>query len=353
MLPRSLRGRLTLWYALLMVAAFGVFTATTLLVHGSEEDADSPGEMAETHKLELSFAIGIPFVLAIAVAGGSLIIRRSLRPFDDLVRVARGLDSERLDTRVPLHEGAAGEIVAVAVAFNAMLDRIARSVAGTQRFTADASHELRTPLAALRSELEVGLRREREAADYHSTLVRALGEVDRMTRLVEALLVLARSDAGGQQPLRREPVHVGELIRGAVLPVAAAASRAVELDCDPSLVVSADADGIARAVANLVENACKHTAAGTAVRVEARASGGFVDIAIDDAGEGIASIDRERAFERFHRGPQARNKAGAGLGLALALDIARHHGGTILLEDSPLGGLRARMRLPQLDFAPV
>jgi two-component system, OmpR family, sensor kinase len=352
MLPRSLRGRLTLWYALLMVAAFAVFSATTLLVHGSEEDADSPEEMAETHKLELSFAIGIPFVLAIAVAGGSLIIRRSLRPFDDLVRVARSLDSERLDTRVPIQQGAAGEIVAVAVAFNAMLDRIARSVAGTQRFTADASHELRTPLAALRSELEVGLRREREAADYHSTLERALGEVDRMTRLVEALLVLARSDAGGQ-PLRREPVHVGELIRGAVLPVAAAASRAVELDCDPSLVVSADADGIARAVANLVENACKHTAAGTAVRVEARASGGFVDIAIDDAGEGIASIDRERAFERFHRGAQARNKAGAGLGLALALDIARHHGGTILLEDSPLGGLRARMRLPQLDFAPV
>jgi heavy metal sensor kinase len=353
--PETLRGRLAAWYAAVLAVTLLAFAASVyFLVEDDEGEAPAAqisvnGEPPEHvgRRLLIALAVALPGALAIAIAGGLWITRRSLRPLDEVARVAEELGAERLDQRVELPEDAAAELKQLAHAFNGMLARLDRSVAGMRRFTTDASHELRTPLAALRGELEVTLRRPRSADELRRGLETALEEVGRLSELVEGLLTMARADAG-ELALKRASADVCEIVRRVVAPyeaVAADRGLALEVSADGPLAALVDDTWLGRAVANLVDNACKYTPAGGKVRVEARRADGRVRIEVADNGPGLLPEDEDRLFERFYRGRGARAFEGFGLGLALARDIVRGLGGTLTAHPTSGGGATFRIEL--------
>jgi two-component system OmpR family sensor kinase len=229
-----------------------------------------------------------------------------------------------------------------------MLDRVAAAVEQQRRFTGDASHELRTPIATILANATLSLERARSADDYRSTLVRIESETARMARIVEGLLLLARSDADGA-PLNMEPVDLDTLLDA---PLRRAGLRASEQDLrvasriEPGLVVLDRDGGLERVFDNLLDNALRYAPAGSAVEVDAAARNGIIRVTVADHGRGIPPDERTRVFERFHRSPGA-SGAGAGLGLAIARATVEAHGGRISVAETPGGGATFAVELPR------
>ncbi len=227
------------------------------------------------------------------------------------------------------------------------LEPVAASMARQRRFVSDASHELRTPLALLRLELEsdAGL-----AAERRRPLLR---EVDRLGRMVDDLLVLARLDEHAM-PLDREPVPVADLLRTAADEARRLAPESrVTVDEGPSPWVDGDADRLHQVLLVLVDNAARVTPAGEAIALSARVEGRFVTISVTDGGPGVPEEHATPIFERFYRVDRARARAqgGAGLGLSIARDIARAHGGELRLANPGQPHATFEVRLPALDLA--
>ena len=250
-------------------------------------------------------------------------------------------------------------VVLVAVGFGAVYARRAlvpiRESLGAQRaalrrqreFAADASHELRTPLTVIKSSVE-HLRRhaEQPVKDVGDALVDIDAEVEHLTSLVEDLLLLARSDSGAIN-LERVPIHLDDVAADAAAALAqpaAAAGVRVEVDPAPTAAVG-DPARLRQLVMILVDNAIRHSPRGGAVRVVVRPAGDSASVAVEDAGPGVRAEDRERVFDRFWRAPGA-PAGGTGLGLAIAKWIADHHDGSISVADSPSGGARFEVRIP-------
>jgi signal transduction histidine kinase len=210
-------------------------------------------------------------------------------------------------------------------------------------FVADASHELRTPLAALRLRLE---NLERDIADEaRPGLDSALAEVERLSVLVDALLALARADAGQAAP---EAVRLRALVEVRLEAWAAAAADrgvAIELADGPAVVARATPGAIAQVVDNLLSNALTVAPPGSVIAVACRAAGNRALLTVDDAGPGLSPADRERAFGRFWRAA-VEHGPGSGLGLAIVRRLVEADGGEVGLEESPAGGLRAVVTLP-------
>jgi heavy metal sensor kinase len=299
--------------------------------------------------LALVLALGVPAAALLAVLGGAFLAGRVLAPVGVMAERARRITAESLDARLPV-EDPEDELGRLAGVFNGTLARLEGSFERLRRFTADASHELRTPLTALRSVGEVALQEPLEPAAYREVIGSMLEEVERLTGLVEVLLVLARADSG-RLPAARQPVDLGLLAagvaehlrvlaeeKGQALLVDAAAAPAA---CDPALV--------RQALVAVVDNAITYTPRGGEVRVSARpvASGGAA-LEVSDTGPGIAPEERERVFERFYRVDAGRSRegGGAGLGLALARAAVEATGGRIELEGAPGGGSLFRLVLP-------
>jgi two-component system OmpR family sensor kinase len=350
--PRSLQRRLALWYALVMALVLIGFSAAVYFLAAVENDpveiaAGEPPDLTPG-RLIMALAMALPVAIGVAVGGGWLITRRSLRPLDDVVEVAGKLGAEKLDARIPVAAGSSEEVVRLVHSLNAMLARLEQAVAGMRRFTADASHELRTPLAHLMGEIELALRRPRSDEEVRGTLEDALDELGRLSRMVDSLLLLARSD-NHELPLQRVPVDVGEVARQ-VLDTYEVVMAERELtctwDCPAAAPVAGDPVWLGRAVANLVDNACKFTPPGGEVGVAVAASAGLVTVTVRDTGPGLSPDDRARVFERFYRASSVRGSvAGFGLGLALARDIVRQLGGEIaIVGDGP--GATFRLQLP-------
>ena len=350
--PRTLRGRLTLFYAAVLATVLVAFGATTYVVAMEDEAKEAVhGEApsAVSHRLLLALGIGLPAALVVAIAGGLFISRRALAPIEGVVRVLGNLDADNLEQRIPSHAGAGAEVETLVGALNSMLARIERSVGGLRRFTADAAHELRTPVTSLMGNLEVTLRRPREPAELRVAMESALEELGRLGRLVESLLVLARSDAG-ELPLRPVEVDVAQVVEGVLEPYQEiAVTRGIRLlsECSASARADADPLWLGRALANLVDNACKFTPQGGQVAVRVGSSDGRICIQVEDSGPGLLPEERARAFERFYRGDAARGGSdGFGLGLSLARDIAQAMGGALMLTSRDGGGTVARLELP-------
>lgn len=222
------------------------------------------------------------------------------------------------------------------------------SMTRQRRFVSDASHELRTPLALLRLELEreSGLEVERRRP--------LLRQIDRLGRMVEDLLLLARLDEGAL-PLEREPVPASDLLRTAAAEAGRLAPEArVSLEAPPDEVwVSGDADRLHQVLLVLVDNAARVTPGGESISLRGRLEGGAVEIAVTDGGPGVPLEHAAQVFERFYRADKARARAqgGAGLGLAIARDIARAHGGDLRLDNPGEPHARFVVRLPALDLA--
>jgi signal transduction histidine kinase len=240
------------------------------------------------------------------------------------------------------------EISRLAVTLNQMLSRLHASIEHERRFVADASHELRTPLALLRTEIELALRRPRPVEELRAALHSALDETDRLSRLANDLLLLARAEEG-PLPLTREGIPTGALF-GTVS--RRFASRVFEAGRDLKVTgadatVDADADRLGQALDNLVENSLAYGAGD--IELFARRSNGSIELHVADSGKGFDEEFLARAFDRFSRADHTRATSGAGLGLSIVRLIAESHGGSVAAANRPDGGADVWLRLPARD----
>jgi signal transduction histidine kinase len=286
-----------------------------------------------------------PALVLLLAALAWRVVGAALRPVEGLRAGAESITGAGRADRLPV-PASADEIHRLAVTLNGMLDRLAAARARQRAFVADAAHELRSPLAAMRTELEVA-QRHGITGDLAADL---LADVERLGRLVDDLLLLARTDdAAPTEPAESAPVELGALLaevcercRGARVPVTVSG--------DGPLWTNGDRDTLLRVLTNLVDNSVRHAA--TRVVLTGYQEAGEAVLEVIDDGPGIPVADRERVFDRFTRldDARARDDGGAGLGLAIVRELVRRHGGAVYLEDAK-PGVRAVVRLPGLKAA--
>ena len=231
--------------------------------------------------------------------------------------------------------GSRDEVSRLAETLNDMLDRLEAAFEHERRFVADASHELRTPLALLRTELELALRRPRSRDELELALRSAAEETERLTRLAEDLLLIARSDQGSL-PVRRERVSARDLLADVAERFAGRAERlgrSVEVDDGEDAALDADPVRLEQALGNLVDNALTHGRG--QVRLSVVSLPKRVELHVTDEGAGFPAGFAERAFDRFSRADEARSPGGTGLGLAIVQLIASAHGGVAGVSNPP------------------
>jgi signal transduction histidine kinase len=258
---------------------------------------------------------------------------------------AAEISSDRADRRLPLPP-ARDEIHRLGETLNDMLDRLEEGLARERRFVADASHELRTPLASLRTELELALRRPRSHEELTVALRSASEEVERLVRLAEDLLVLARAD-DGRLPLSLDRHTVREIldaVAGRFDARAGAAGRTLDVSAREDEPFTGDRVRLEQALGNLVDNALRH-GAGT-VELGGKVENAAVTLQVSDAGDGFPADFLPHAFERFSRVDVARGGDGTGLGLAIVDAIARAHGGSAVAANAPRGGAEITLTIP-------
>ncbi|MEO8689892.1 MAG: ATP-binding protein [Solirubrobacteraceae bacterium] len=281
--------------------------------------------------------IGLPIVLLLASAAGYAVARGALGPVERMRRHAAGISDATSGARLPLPP-AADELHRLGETINGMLDRLDTAARNEREFLATASHELRTPLAILKAEIEVALREDSTPADWQFALVSAGEETDRLVRLAEDLLLIARGEERNAPPDLHEVSLAGLIARV----VERTGGGDVVQSVDPGLSVLVEPDALERALANLLDNARRHGA--PPITVSARADGEFVALHVADHGGGFAPDYLPHAFERFTRPPGAR-APGAGLGLALVEAVAHAHGGTAGAANAN-GGANVWLTLP-------
>jgi signal transduction histidine kinase len=285
----------------------------------------------------------VPAMILLVALAAWYFTGRALRPVEDIRLEAEAITGATIDRRVPEPE-TDDEVGRLARTMNAMLDRLETSSRKQRQFVSDASHELRSPLSSIRTNLEVALRNP-DRTDWHAVAQRALAEDVRMEDTVSELLELARLDeVAGPTPLAALPeVDLDELVLDDTVQ-----QRRVPVDTARVSAgrVHGRRDQLTRVVRNLLDNAARH--AGTRVAVELRTDDQTVELVVDDDGPGIPVGDRQRVFDRFTRldDGRARDAGGLGLGLSMVKSITEQHGGTVTIEESPMGGARLRVRLP-------
>ncbi|HML00004.1 MAG TPA: HAMP domain-containing sensor histidine kinase [Acidimicrobiales bacterium] len=309
----------------------------------------------------LQHLVGVEAFVTIAVlaALGCLawwIVRRGLRPLDDMADTAMAIAKGDLTRRVAVpDDGAQTEVGQLGIALNAMLANIETAFAAQEaseerlrRFLADASHELRTPLTSIRGYAEMfdrGIRDRPE--DLATSMHHIRSEADRMSELVNDLLLLARLDQ--ERPLEHETFDFGAVVAQAVQSARVVApDRAIAFAGPGTLQMEGDAGRIRQVADNLLTNALRHTPPGTPIEVRLGSQSGQALLEMEDHGAGVAPEDRERIFEPFHRADvsRARSTGGMGLGLSIVAAIARAHGGSVGVRSGAAGGAVFWVRLP-------
>jgi signal transduction histidine kinase len=271
-------------------------------------------------------ALAGPLALLVAALAGYGLAAAALRPVEAMRLRAQAISASTPGARLP-RPAAHDEISRLAETLNAMLERLEASFAHERRFVADASHELRTPLALLKTELELALRRRRTRDELEHALRSASEETDRLARLAEDLLLIARSDAG-ELPVRKERVPASvvlDVVARRFAGLAAERGRPVELVPPNGLQLDADPERLEQALGNLVDNAFVHGAGRIVLSAEPR--DGLVALHVRDEGPGFPPEFIAGAFDRFSRPDEARTGSGSGLGLSIVELIARAHGG--------------------------
>lgn len=290
----------------------------------------------------------LPVAALLAGGLGIAVSRASLRPVSRMLAALQGIGIRDLHRRVP-RSGSGDELDRIAASVNGLLTRLEASVESLRRFTGHAAHQLRTPLTALRSRIEVALATGRDP-ETKLALEGILSELDGMSSLVDQMLALTRFSAGLDRRQLAD-VELGSVAAEVVeffAPLAEQRGLSLELARGPELHVRGDASWIRQALVNLLDNAVGHTPPGGAVRVavERGPDGESGRIRVCDTGPGIDPRDLEHVFERFYRAADAPPRAGAGLGLAIAREIAEVHGGTITAESRPGAGATFEVELP-------
>jgi heavy metal sensor kinase len=321
----------------------------------------------------LVFVVGLPVgpvqgtlrTLAVVLAALSLVLwcsaalagrwlcRRALAPVTRMARTARTLTAADLDRRLP-DPGTGDELSDLGAAFNDLLTRLAEAFDRQRRFTGEASHQLRTPLTALLGQVEIALRRERPAEEYRRVLRAVQKQGERLRQIVDLLLFLARADAGSGPP-ETEPLDLAawlaDHLRSWGDHPRSGDIHAVQADAPSGpLWVRAHAGLLAQVLDNLLDNACKYSAAGSPVTLRVWRQDGEARLAVEDRGHGIAAEDRRHVFDPFFRSAEARRcGAGVGLGLAVTARIVEALGGRIELISEPGRGSCFVLALPCAD----
>ena len=309
--------------------------------------ASSLGDVDSTlHRLTLIELLATAAVLAALAALGLWVVRLGLRPLREIELTAEAITAGDLSRRIE-HPDPRTEVGRVGSALNAMLDRIETSDRRLRRFIADASHELRTPLAAVRAYAELF---ERGAASRPEDLQRSMSgitrESERMSLLVDDLLLLARLDEG--RPLERKPVDLAQLVGEAVDAARVVEpDRPIDVSVEPA-TVTGDEARLRQALDNLFANARSHTPPGTPVSVDLKRVDGRARLSIADCGPGLTEEQATRVFERFYRADASRSRAsgGVGLGLSIVAAVTEAHGGTAEVAPMPGGGATFVVTLP-------
>lgn len=307
------------------------------------------GFYSAMYRFLLIVLILLPVALLFAGGSGWILARRALKPVDSMTETARRIGAGQLDARLEM-AGTKDELDRLAETLNDMLGRLDDAFTEMRQFTADASHELQTPLTIIRGEMEVALRSQRSPEEYETVLRSALEEIERISRIVEGLLLLARADAGVLR-MDLQPVDLVHLVEE-VLDQTALLARKKSIDLimgnTEPLETAGDFMHLRRLFLNLVDNGIKYTPPGGVIKVSIEQKGETAILSVKDTGPGIPPEEQEKVFQRFFRSQEARSagQGGSGLGLSIAKSIAEAHGGKLELESTPDEGSVFRVYLP-------
>jgi heavy metal sensor kinase len=296
-----------------------------------------------------SLLLGVPVLVLVAVGGGLFLVGRALGPVVKIAQSAEEITLSDLNERLPLTQ-TGDELEHLSLALNRMIGRLSEAFEQNRRFLADASHELRTPLAALRGEMESLVEQTAALPELSDRAGSALEEVDRLSKIVDALFAISRLDAGEAQQ---------EWARFDLAPLAAstteqmsllAEDKGVTVACNVQDHVNVEGDRarIKQVVVNLLDNAIKYTPVGGSIRLDVHAREDKAVLEVADTGIGIPAGALPHIFERFFRVDKARSRdaGGAGLGLAIVKSICTAHGGRVCVESCECQGSRFTVELP-------
>jgi len=316
--------------------------------------------------LLLILIIAVPLALLVASLGGQFLANKALKPVDHITQTARMITSQNLNQRINPPK-VKDEISRLVETLNEMISRLDRSFRQVKQFSTDASHELKTPLTILKGEVEVALRKERVPHEYEQVLKSNLEEINRMSQIVEDLLLLSRADSG-EIRLNKEDMNLNEILNEVVAHVnVLAQSKNLRIETSnhhEEIHIFGDPLRIRALFLNLIENGIKYTEEGGSIHIlltkdtlvqdgkqSGRAQGEqgeFVKIIVSDTGIGIAEEDQERIFDRFFRVDKARSReqGGSGLGLSICKWIVEAHRGEIKVESELGKGSSFIVKLP-------
>jgi heavy metal sensor kinase len=330
------------------------FQRETIEVGGTRYDVEVASSMQDFDHALARFRVVLysaaPAFLILAALGGYWLNRRALAPVDEITRAAHTIGAQDLSQRLAVPR-TKDELQRLADTLNDMLARLEAAFRRVAQFTADASHELRSPVSVMRTSAELALRKTRSEPEYREALSRILGESERVSRLIEQLLLLARADAGPSAlPMTRIDLNstLQTACREAKVLAEAKQLKFSESIPEAPLWVQGDAASLERLFVILLDNAVKYTPAGGQIDVRLGSDDGFAVADVRDTGIGIPAEDVAHIFDRFYRADRARSResGGTGLGLAIGRWIAEAHRGQIRVESAPAEGSIFEVRLP-------
>jgi heavy metal sensor kinase len=297
----------------------------------------------------LMLAIGLPIAVSVAVAGGFILVRRALKPVDNLSQKAAAITQHNLSERLPVVRSG-DELERLSLSLNLMISRLEDAINSTKQFVADASHELRTPLAVLRGELENLAQDTQLKSHTRETLGSALEEVDRLAEIVEGLLALSRLDSGEARAdwIRFDLAELVATTADQMSLLAEDKNITVVCDSAERVIVEGDQARLKQVIVNLLDNAIKYTRNGGRIELEIAQEEGEAVLDVADDGIGIPSEALPHVFKRFFRvdGSRSRDQGGAGLGLSIVKSICDAHGARVEVSSVPGQGSRFRLRFP-------
>ncbi len=336
----SVVSRLTWYLAGMLALSLGIIVLLTYREMVLEAtDPAAFGEEPEPlwwQVTEVTLRSIIP--LAVMAAGGWWLTVRAFRPLQDLTQAARRIHEGNLEERIP-PTGRGDEFDTLTTTFNEMTARLAASFDRVKSFTLHASHELKTPLAILRADYEELVDDPQRSKEDRARFASHLDEIERLARIVDGLSLLTKADASLVQ-LRREEVALDEVVREAAEDAGVLAeARQITVSCSASqdITIHGDRHRLRQLLLILCDNAVKYNREGGSISLGLAMAGGHAVLRVRNTGPGIPPAEQPRVFERFHRGESARRSRtdGCGLGLAIALWIARAHGGSLTFTSAP------------------
>jgi heavy metal sensor kinase len=313
--------------------------------------------LKDNRKILTSFTwLSVGVIPLIALGGcvmGWIYAGRALSPVMDIAQAAQRISGSNLSLRIPMRRSS-DELDYLVDTFNRMIERLELSFNQIRQFSTDVSHELRTPITVIRGQLEVALFTAQTAEQYREAIVDSLHDIERLSAIVRALLLLSQAETG-QVLLQRSRVDLAELIDDVVdqfqIPAEGAHVHLSVTETVPNCVIDVDRVQVERMLSNLLSNAVKFTRPGGDVKVSLRESGGWVEIEVCDTGTGISPEHLPHIFDRFYRvsspSPEASPEKGLGLGLSFVAWIAKAHGGSVDVRSTFGEGTTFIVRLPR------